>query len=338
MPVIPTGQIESLLNQQRSKNSGCSHPCAPTDCSGKVIESHTLQRSGSLKAIAKQGHVYKYLFSGDENPILKVSLVGIKKASTFPGFCSKHDCDTFSPIENKIFSADEEQCFLLAYRSIVYELHCKCTASYPHEILDLASQGKSYAMQQEVYKWFIAWQQGTANAQNELMEEKLAADESLLKQSYQDYSHLVIMLDRPPPIVCSGVFNPEYDLRGRKLIDLADLNTPADRVAFNLISLDNAGAAILSWCKSRCRVTDGFIETIEDQRQSDLADLILVCAFDWLENLYLNPEWWDKLPETTQRYLNNRMILNLPFSPSAIPDTSATCLAPFNVKSVARVG
>ena len=50
--------------------------------------------------------------------------VGRNQASTFPGFCSRHDTEIFKPLDTKPLSLDDaEQLFLIAYRSLTRELH-----------------------------------------------------------------------------------------------------------------------------------------------------------------------------------------------------------------------
>ena len=50
---------------------------------------------------------------------------GWREASTFPGFCDRHDRATFAPIETVPFIGSAEQSFLLAYRAECHELYQK---------------------------------------------------------------------------------------------------------------------------------------------------------------------------------------------------------------------
>lgn len=53
------------------------------------------------------------------------NLVGLKQASTFTGFCGRHDDVTFAPLEKRPFEGTDEQIFLLAYRVLCLELFLK---------------------------------------------------------------------------------------------------------------------------------------------------------------------------------------------------------------------
>lgn len=98
-------------------------------CQGKIINAHTVSKSGSLKHISRNGHIYtflltleKFIQAKDKAKNLQ-ELTGINKASTFTGFCKTHDRILFSPIENDDFIATKEQVFLLSYRALSREIY-----------------------------------------------------------------------------------------------------------------------------------------------------------------------------------------------------------------------
>ena len=71
-----------------------------TNCSEQVIKAHSIQRNKILNRIAENG----MLVSADVQNTLftkEFEKIGISSASTFFGFCSFHDTNLFSEIENK---------------------------------------------------------------------------------------------------------------------------------------------------------------------------------------------------------------------------------------------
>lgn len=100
-------------------------------CSGKIIHAHSIQRGKILESIAdgdgeNEGKVYHLGFAPAEDmksmqPEFK--LQGIKKFSTFTGFCGGHDKAIFQPIEDVAFSATTKQLNIYAYRAAAKELH-----------------------------------------------------------------------------------------------------------------------------------------------------------------------------------------------------------------------
>src|SRR5215213_8567944 len=105
----------------------CLHPEAGTSCKGKIVRAHTVPKSGTLRKIARDGHVYG--FGADFGSLHKhkgelvPELIGVSDASTFTGFCSHHDDRAFAPLEKVPFEATAEQVFLLTYRSVCREVY-----------------------------------------------------------------------------------------------------------------------------------------------------------------------------------------------------------------------
>jgi hypothetical protein len=102
----------------KTRHKQCLHPEASyQECSTRIIDAHTIQKSGPLKRIVDDtSHVLT--FSRDSNGHFKTEKIGWQKASTFKGFCSKHDKQMFSCIEDEPFIGTLEQCFIgLGHRS-----------------------------------------------------------------------------------------------------------------------------------------------------------------------------------------------------------------------------
>ena len=120
------------------KTEKCNYP----GCDKKAINSHALQRNRILSRLTNDNHVLVfdpkefnkslgYLIAklkGEEiNHQCKFDFlneVSIKKATTFEGFCNKHDTELFLPIEKYNYDRkDRKQNFLFAYR-IVNQEYC----------------------------------------------------------------------------------------------------------------------------------------------------------------------------------------------------------------------
>ena len=102
-------------------------------CSETVIKGHSIQKSRILEDIAHNGKVMSFSsrLSYDTSDFAKI---GIRKASTFFGFCNKHDTSIFSDIENKFYEERLEQDFLYAYRA--------CAKQYMEQRFALCIHGK----------------------------------------------------------------------------------------------------------------------------------------------------------------------------------------------------
>ena len=101
-PVLTAGRVDAQTRRLVPARK-CLVPVSMNgSCAGGTINAHTVSRSGSLGAIARKGHVYSYKASieglNKSGGKILPTLVGWKEASTFPGFCSTHDKDLFSPL------------------------------------------------------------------------------------------------------------------------------------------------------------------------------------------------------------------------------------------------
>ena len=89
-----------------------------SNCSDLLIKAHSISRKNSLESISTNQHVYgmKFDFSG-----FNFTKIGVKNASTFTGFCKKHDDILFSSFEKNDFEKSSKQLFDLCYRAICIE-------------------------------------------------------------------------------------------------------------------------------------------------------------------------------------------------------------------------
>ena len=123
-PEAERNKLIALMNKRihKKRNSTCLFP----GCNDIPIQSHSLQKS-LLKTIADStNHVKKIGVNVEFKLNGKFSVleenIGINKASTFAGFCNKHDTEIFKSIESNIIDYNnQEHLFLLLYRSIARE-------------------------------------------------------------------------------------------------------------------------------------------------------------------------------------------------------------------------
>ena len=111
-----------------SRGECSAPPQSKHNCSAKIVKAHTVPQA-SLSRIAIDGHVLSFLPNATNlekyGAALPPQRRGIRLASTFTGFCAKHDDSVFAPLEKVPFTGTSEQCFLLAYRALARELYLK---------------------------------------------------------------------------------------------------------------------------------------------------------------------------------------------------------------------
>lgn len=97
-------------------------PCMHDGCSNlSVPRSHTISLGASIRLIADNGHVQtpRYGAAG-----LDLVSVGVREASTFPGFCTEHEM-MFSAFETQKAMTEEQHFRLQAFRTICREIFSK---------------------------------------------------------------------------------------------------------------------------------------------------------------------------------------------------------------------
>ena len=126
---LPLGQVLASIHVEFAKGY-CSYPGAGTaTCGERIIRAHTVQRATGLAAIAERGHVisaksaFKDMVKNDGQLVPRK--VGIHDASTFMGFCDRHDTTMFRAAEASTVALTQTTCFLLAFRALAFELFQK---------------------------------------------------------------------------------------------------------------------------------------------------------------------------------------------------------------------
>jgi hypothetical protein len=120
-------ELKNLIYTQHSmKYNKCLWP--KSDCTKDCIKAHSIQNSQILDQLATNNHLIMAVarLNLDTEPEIEFKEVGRNKATTFTGLCGEHDSQLFRPIDvNQFDSSNEEQKFLIAYRSILRELHTR---------------------------------------------------------------------------------------------------------------------------------------------------------------------------------------------------------------------
>ena len=316
----PPGRQEAWERFYSAFDHGnCLHPnAAPLTCKGKIIKAHTIQRNGGLNKIALKGHVYSAIKHGktfDESkwsPQSNPNLIGIRKASTFTGFCARHDNELFAPIERRPFDGSPLQIALLGYRAICYELYMKeCQLKHLTTVRDF-DRGQSISVQQAIQEEVFLRSLGADTALKELNLLKERYDKVLFEERLDDLDYYVVSFSKSPEVMCSATSQSTHDFRGNCIDDLGPLSAPASWMTFSLIATDDGGAAVFSWPADH-RKSQAFARTLHELPDADLPHAIIRFTFEFFENTYFSPEWWDGLERQVQVSLRERQLREIAY-------------------------
>ena len=233
--------------------------------------------------------------------------VGIKTASTFRGFCSKHDNELFAPIEKQPFIGTTEQMALLGYRAVCYELLMKEYLLDVDDILKDMDKGQPLPVQRVHQEALSYRDSGAAKAIEELSLLKMRYEKMLLSKNYTELAYYVVLFTGMPVVMCCGVVQATHDFRGYKIAELGHLNMPADWLTFSLIATDEGGAAVFTWPADQ-NSSHNVMMSLNNLPKADQTHAIVRFTFEFFENTYFSPEWWDSLDKHVQVQLKQRQL------------------------------
>ena len=315
----PRPGIQEVLDRFRKvyRQGKCSHPSAGHKlCKGKIIKAHTVQRNGGLNLIASNGHVYTLLQNGKMFDQDRWDLnagpnkVGIGEASTFAGFCAHHDNELFAPIEKQPFQGTLEQIAILGYRAICHELFLKeCSVEVANILRDL-DKGQPFPAQVMHQEAVSLYESGLLKSIEEIQVLKSIYASFVFEKSFSNIGYYVVTFDRPPEIMCTGAVQATHDFEGNKIAELGHLDIPAHWMTFSFLATDNGGAAVFSYPSDHL-MSERVLKSLNGLPDAERTHAIVRFAFEFFENTYFSPDWWDGLEHETRILLKERQVRDL---------------------------
>jgi len=286
--------------QKKFSRKICSAPKALHDeCSSLIVKAHTVPRSMSLNAISHNGHVLGLKMSlqniAKNNGVLKPELIGINKASTFTGFCQKHDDSFFACLEKERFQSTPEQCFKLAYRSFSREAYTKSALVDMFEVNTSLDKGKPLKRQMEIQETAFLNQIGAVAGHKDNQFHKDKFDNYITRSDYSTVRAVVFEFLDTFPIQACGSVNPDYDFNNKRIQDLMDLEVVPDLLSFTSFYDGDKSYMVFVWldyCDNSC---DLLIKSLLSKPKSDLPTLLAQFIFSCFENFYISPTWWNSI-------------------------------------------
>ena len=275
-----------------------------TNCNN-IIRAHSIQKNKILRHIANNGMVVAYKKS--IMPFNNIKSVGKKVASTFTGFCKKHDDELFTPIEKYPYQSTPQQKFLYAYRAFAYETHKKLEMQKMIEIFNNKTKEK---------------------LQNIGLNNSIKIDyphiNNLFKDCFlkDDYSALIsyeIILDYEVQFTVSSVLTPKYDISGKKINRLMDTTKPVQNLYLTIFPENGKTIMLFSWFKESDKIYKKWFYQFKSLPQDIQKNYLNVFIPLETENFYLSPDLWDSWGQDGQsefqQYLEIIPLIAMPYKP-----------------------
>ncbi|OBY84620.1 hypothetical protein ACM14_14860 [Delftia sp. JD2] len=305
IPITHPSQLDVQLKNYDPKKTCLAPFGCLKDCKGQVIASHTVSRSGSLGAIARNSHVYSYIPSikslDAARGRLVPKLLGWRTASTFPGFCAHHDKHVFAALEDVEFTGSQQQCFLLSYRAIAWEYFTKLRA---------VSRGPLHAamvaQMPESIRAFIA-KQSYANdlGLKDITQHKTTYDAALEKEKWTECHGLLIEFNGRFPIQCAAAWAPLEDINGTKIQNLDFSPRVPQTAALLSFAANEKSYFLLSWLDYSAKVTEQLANSIRTLPTSDISGAVAALLLLTSENCHFSPDWYDGLSNEGKEWVHD---------------------------------
>ena len=308
----------------------CSHPEASSDnCSDKIVRAHTVQRGGGIAAIAENGHVVSAKSAVQD--LLKnrgafvPRKVGVRSASTFMGFCDKHDNSMFQPVEKRSVPLTPQSGFLIGFRALSYELFSKRAELRSMAIMRELDSGRSFAYQCRLQQEMYLRECGAKRALADCERWKNRYDAIFLDGRFEDYRFVGVSYSCVLPVVGCGAFHPEFDFTGNLLQKISRGTAPHEHVGLNLTVLNGKSVLVIGWIEGQDGPAESFGRSFADVPDEQKANMGIQLAVEHIGNIFMKPSWWYGLSDTVRDALVSRMRSGVGVSG---PDRQPDCLRP----------
>ncbi len=287
----------------------CFHPRASKETCGKVISAHTIQRSRVLKEIANaRNHVFSFNPPRmDDNGRFLLQERGWRDASTFTAFCDKHDAELFSTLETEEFSATPEQCFLIAYRALCWELHRKIAATRSNPaIAEVIDRGAPEFIQQMVQKLLSIQQTGFEKGMADLQGTKAEMDAELLAKDFRRYAMQEFIFEGPMLVASTGAIAPNRSIAGKTLQVLHDTSARTQWLSFG-VDVSGRGVSVTFLWRRNEPAPAGYMKELKELKDDELPQFLIQFFFAHCENTYFLDTWWNALSSDDRLHLERLM-------------------------------
>lgn len=303
-------RVEKTMNEQ-------PFTCLYPGCSELPIRSHSQQEGGSLKTIQREGKVYTIRrrmettfvdLSKSSDCLPPVCLTPISRATTFSGFCNRHDTDLFSCLENvpHLIPGNMEQVVALYRRSIAFAVANR--RFNLNQMLGMAQElpeiKDNPALKGTIINWGIMLKYDMA----------CTFQPSFDSDAAERFEFIWRVIPRNIGISCASGIPPLDDEAGDKLVgELIDYSTgmmkaPRPIISFNVVPENDRTHVVLIWDKQ-------FLPYVNDVRASASSfdkDVIELFFNDALlnrsEDFTMSPDLWEGLSDSVRNTIRELII------------------------------
>ncbi len=284
--------------QKDANVKGCFHPDTK-ECDQKIIRAHSLQNNKIINQLSIDGQVYmirtEYTKDGHG---LSLSKVGRASATTFTGFCKKHDKEVFAPIEDSDYTdGDRRQEALFAFRALTKEWHAKLVA-YNSVTDRRIAEIKNPDIE--------AFRYGLSLGLNDLATEAQTFKTMLLNEDYNKICTKILKFAGEPTVAVSSGITISHDFNGDPLPHFEEHNWVDPNQLFLTVFPQNGETICLMSYACAGEETFTFIdEQIINQPDNIQRERMSKLIITHCENTIFSPTFIETMDEEKRKVLED---------------------------------
>lgn len=250
-------------------------------------------------------------FRGDQGVFeFTLNAVGKGKATTFKGFCQKHDKSVFQPIEDSPYCGTSQQNFLFALRGLAKEYSEMKATVRMYEYLFNVFSNKDYNALRQLHPSFedasrierltewthLAYQ---SSCQTFAHLERL---KNRFNEAHSSCNHAVIRTDafafpKEFSIAVSSAIIIDNDFDGKMINDTQDASTRQKYMFISLFPQNRRTYLLLSYLEEDASTFAGLIQHLRNQSHKKQLVIISNIIALYIDNFVLSPQLWRSLPD-----------------------------------------
>lgn len=258
---------------KNKKIKQCLYPgCESTN----IIRAHVFQNNGVLSELAVNNKVFMPKGRGLRNQFT-INEFSRSQATTFTGFCGKHDKVLFQPIEDEDWQLSAESVFLFTYRTFASQMHAKQeeargTKWWAKKVLDNEKTFETNVMGQAVA---------------DFVRDKRMFDEFVTNRRKIPLKYMSWVIRQPINFAASGFISPYFDLNGEPIQGCREsINR---HLYITIVPRSGRAVAILAWMRVDDRKFRSYLNQLRrldrEQRKRWLSNICMKMS----DNLVLSP-------------------------------------------------
>ena len=313
-------RLDDFRVRSLSRKGCMAKGLAGGSCAGNVVRAHVVSKASTLKPIAQNGHLLSYddRFDFTQTPYVwfGFSEVGVGQATTFHGFCARHDRELFSCVENEGFDARPDQCFALAYRAVAHEVHSRAGSNRFLEGIAQQVPARHAANVRDLAASMLRRHQ---SARDGIL--LTAAGLSVLLPSgvAGGVEHLVIGYDGVLPFAFGGAFAPMWDFDDNQFQFMGANEAAAGHLALNTATAAGRSHVILSWLTEAEPRLRALLCQVEEMPLATAGHAVLEMAMEGVGTLVFSPSWMKSLDPQAMAALERLLIHGKTYAPGPTP-------------------